>query len=96
MTADQIGPGSGVAHNHFYYPGDRFGFGYGFGIHIIPATRYRRRGSLGEVKWDGATGVYIVVARAEDMFFVLMEDAPSGRMRVQVTLKKIIDEAFEK
>src|ERR1700730_15550623 len=29
------------------------------------------------------------------MFFVLMEDAPSGRMHVQVTLKKIIYDAFE-
>jgi hypothetical protein len=34
------------------------------------------------------TGVYIVVDRAKDMFFVLMEDA-LGRMHVQVTLKKI-------
>jgi hypothetical protein len=29
------------------------------------------------------------------MFFVLMEDAPSGRMHVQVTLKQIIYDAFE-
>src|SRR5947207_1291738 len=97
MTTDHIGPGSGVARNFFYYPGDGFGFGYGFGIrtdagHAVPPPP----GSLGEVKWDGATGVYIGVDRAQDMFFIVMENSPSGRMHVEVTLKKIIYDAFVK
>jgi CubicO group peptidase (beta-lactamase class C family) len=97
MTSDHIGPGSGVARNYFYYPGDGFGFGYGFGIRTDPGNAVPPPpGSLGEIKWDGATGVYIVVDRAQDMFFVLMENSPSGRMHVQVTLKKIIYDAFEK
>jgi CubicO group peptidase (beta-lactamase class C family) len=97
MTTDHIGPGSGVARNYFYYPGDGFGFGYGFGIRTDPGNAVPPPpGSLGEIKWDGATGVYIVVDRAQDMFFVLMEDSPSERMRVQVTLKKIVYDAFAK
>jgi CubicO group peptidase (beta-lactamase class C family) len=97
MTTDHIGPGSGVARNYFYYPGDGFGFGYGFGVRTDPGNAVPPPpGSLGEIKWDGATGVYLVVDRAEDMFFVLMEDSPSGRLHVQVTLKKIIYDAFEK
>jgi CubicO group peptidase (beta-lactamase class C family) len=97
MTADHIGPGSGVARDFFYYPGDGFGFGYGFGVRTDPGNAVPPPpGSLGEIKWDGATGVYLVVDRAEDMFFVLMEDSPSERMRVQVTLKKIIYDAFGK
>ncbi len=97
MTTDHIGPGSGVARNYFYYPGDGFGFGYGFGIRTDPGIAVPPPpGSLGEIKWDGATGVYFVVDRAQDMFFVVMQDAPSGRMHVQVTLKKIIYDAFEK
>jgi len=40
--------------------------------------------------------VYLVVDRAQDMFFVVMENSPSGRLHVQVTLKKIIYDAFEK
>ncbi len=97
MTTDHIGPGSGVARNYFYYPGDGFGFGYGFGIRTDPGNAVPPPpGSLGEIKWDGATGVYLVVDRAQDMFFVLMEDAPSGRMPVQVTLKKMIYDAFAK
>jgi CubicO group peptidase (beta-lactamase class C family) len=97
MTSDHIGPGSGVARNYFYYPGDGFGFGYGFGIRTDPGNAVPPPpGSLGEIKWDGATGVYLVVDRAQDMFFVLMQNSPSGRMHVQVTLKKIIYDAFEK
>jgi CubicO group peptidase (beta-lactamase class C family) len=97
MTTDHIGPGSGVERDYFYYPGDGFGFGYGFGVrtdsgNAVPPPP----GSLGEIKWDGATGVYIVVDRAQDMFFVLMENAPSERMHVQVTLKKIVYDAFGK
>src|SRR3979490_3236876 len=97
MTTDHIGPGSGVARNYFYFPGDGFGFGYGFGIRTDPGNAVPPPpGSLGGVKWDGATGVYFVVDRAQDMFFVLMENSPSGRMHVQVTLKKIIYDAFGK
>src|SRR4030088_3559709 len=97
MTTDHIGPGSGVARNFFYYPGDGFGFGYGFGIRTDPGNAVPPPpGSLGEIKWDGATGVYLVVDRAQDMFFVLMENSPSGRMHVQVTLKKMIYDAFGK
>jgi len=97
MTTDHIGPGSGVARNYFYYPGDGFGFGYGFGIRTDPGNAVPPPpGSLGEIKWDGATGVYIVVDRAQDMFFVVMENSPAGRMHFQVTLENIIYDAFEK
>ena len=97
MMTDHIGPGSGVARNYFYYPGDGFGFGYGFGIRTDPGNAVPPPpGSLGEIKWDGATGVYIVVDRTEDMFFVVMQDSPSGRMHVITTIKKIIYDAFEK
>jgi CubicO group peptidase (beta-lactamase class C family) len=97
MTTDHVGPGAGVARNYFYYPGDGFGFGYGFGIRTDPGMAMPPPpGSLGEIKWDGATGVYLVVDRTEDMFFVVMQDAPSGRMHVNTTVKKIIYDAFEK
>jgi CubicO group peptidase (beta-lactamase class C family) len=97
MTTDHIGPGAGVARNFYYYPGDGFGFGYGFGVRTDPGlAKIPPPGSLGEIKWDGATGVYIVVDRAEDMFFVVMQDSPSGRQHVNVTVKKMIYDAFEK
>ena len=97
MTTDHIGPGAGVARNYYYYPGDGFGYGYGFGIRTDPGNASPPApGSLGEIKWDGATGVYLVVDRAEDMLFVVMQDSPSGRMHVITTIKKIIYDALEK
>ena len=97
MTTDHIGPGAGVARNYYYYPGDGFGYGYGFGIRTDPGNASPPApGSLGEIKWDGATGVYLVVDRAEDMFFVVMQDSPSGRMHVITTIKKIVYDALEK
>jgi CubicO group peptidase (beta-lactamase class C family) len=97
MTTDHIGPGSGVERNYWYFPGDGFGFGYGFGVRVEPGEAVPPPpGSLGEIKWDGATGCYLVVDRAQDMFFVLMENSPSGRMHVQVNVKKMIYDALEK
>ena len=97
MTTDHIGPGTGVARNIYYYPGDGFGHGYGFGIRTDPGiNRPIQPGSLGEIKWDSASGVYIVVDRAEDMFFVVMQNSPSGRMHVITTVKKMIYDALEK
>ena len=97
MTTDHIGPGSGVARNYFYYPGDGFGFGYGFGVRTDPGNAVPPpAGSPGEIKWDGATGAYLVVDRAQDMFFVVLQNAPSGRLHVQVNVKKLVYDAFEK
>jgi hypothetical protein len=52
-------------------------------------------GDLGELKWDGASGCYFVIHRKQDMFFVLLEQTPSERQRVQRTLKQLIYEAME-
>jgi CubicO group peptidase (beta-lactamase class C family) len=96
MTSDHIGPGTGVGRNVYYYPGDGFGYGYGFAIRSDPGvTRPVPPGSLGEIKWDSAGGVYLMVDRAEDMFLVVMQDSPSWRMPVITTIKKIIYGAFE-
>jgi CubicO group peptidase (beta-lactamase class C family) len=97
MTTDHIGPGSGVARNYFYYPGDGFGFGLGFGIRTDPGNAVPPPpGVIGEIKWDGASGTYFAVDRVNDMFFILMENSPSERQRIQPALKRMIYDAFEK
>ena len=97
MTTDHIGPGSGVQRNFFYFPGDGFGFGYGFGVRTDPGNAVPPPpGSPGEIKWDGATGAYLVVDRAQDMFFIVLENAPSARQHVQINVKKLVYDAFEK
>jgi CubicO group peptidase (beta-lactamase class C family) len=97
MTTDHIGPGSGVARDAFYFPGDGFGFGYGFGIRTDPGKAVPPPpGAIGEIKWDGASGTYFVVDPANDMFFVLLENSPSQRTRIQPALKRIIYDALGK
>lgn len=96
MATDQIGPGSGVGRDYFYFPGDGFGFGLGLAVRTDPGgAKPPPPGDLGELKWDGATGCYFVVDRKQDMFFVLMEQTPSERQRIQKTLKQLIYEAME-
>jgi CubicO group peptidase (beta-lactamase class C family) len=97
MTTDHIGPGSGVERDFYYFPGDGFGFGYGFGIRTDPGKAVPPPpGSLGEIKWDGASGTYFVIDPAQDMFVLLMQNAPSEHVRIQAELKKLVYDAFEK
>jgi len=96
MATDQIGPGAGVGRDFFYFPGDGFGFGLGLAIRTDPGNaKPPPPGDLGELKWDGASGCYFVVDRKQDMFFVLLEQTPSERQRIQRTLKQLIYEAME-
>jgi CubicO group peptidase (beta-lactamase class C family) len=96
MTTDQVGPGSGVGRDYFYFPGDGFGFGLGLAVRTDPGNaKPPPAGSLGELKWDGASGCYFVIDRKQDMFFVLLEQTPTERQRIQRTAKKLIYEAME-
>jgi CubicO group peptidase (beta-lactamase class C family) len=96
MASDHVGPGSGVSHEVFYFPGDGFGYGFGFGVRVEPGvSKPPPPGSLGELKWDSASGGYFVIDRRQDMFFVLLEQTPSERMHIQPAVKKLIYEALE-
>jgi CubicO group peptidase (beta-lactamase class C family) len=96
MTTDHVGPGAGVGRDYLYFPGDGFGFGLGFGVRTNPGlAKPTPPGDLGELKWDGASGCYFVIDRKQDMFFVLMEQTPSERQKIQPMVKKLIYEAME-
>jgi CubicO group peptidase (beta-lactamase class C family) len=96
MSSDHVGPGSGVERDYFYFPGDGFGFGLGLGVRTDPGNaKPPPAGSLGELKWDGASGCYFAIDRKQDMFFVLLEQTPSERQKIQPAVKKLIYEAME-
>jgi CubicO group peptidase (beta-lactamase class C family) len=96
MTTDHVGPGAGVGRDYLYFPGDGFGFGLGFGVRTNPGlAKPTPPGDLGELKWDGASGCYFVVDPKQDMFFVLLEETPSERQKIQPMVKKLIYEAME-
>src|SRR4051795_5019928 len=96
MATDHIGKGSGVARDHYYFPGDGFGMGLGLAVRTDPGNaKPPPPGSLGELKWDGAAGCYMVIDRKQDMFFVVLEQTPTERQRIQRTLKQMVYEALE-
>ena len=53
--------------------GDGFGMGLG-GLPCAPIAGNAKPppGSLGEFKWDGASGCYMVIDRKQETFFVLL------------------------
>jgi CubicO group peptidase (beta-lactamase class C family) len=96
MTRDHVGPGAGIGRDYLYFPGDGFGFGFGFGVRTDPGNAIPSpAGDLGELKWDGAGGCYFVVDPKQDMFFVLLQQTPSERQKIQPMVKKLIYEAME-
>ncbi|MFO1109968.1 MAG: serine hydrolase domain-containing protein [Bradyrhizobium sp.] len=95
MATDYIGKDSGVERDYFYFPGDGFGMGLGLAVRTDPGNaKPPPPGSLGELKWDGASGCYMVIDRKQEMFFVLLEQTPSERQRIQRTLKLLVYEAL--
>ncbi len=96
MATDYVGKGSGVERDYFYFPGDGFGMGLGLAVRTDPGNaKPPPPGSLGELKWDGASGCYMVIDRKQEMMFVLLEQTPTERQRVQRTLKQLVYEALE-
>jgi len=96
MTSDHIGPGSGVARDYFYFPGDGFGYGYGLAVRTGPGNaKPPSPGSIGELKWDSGSGTYFGVDPKLDMVYLLMEQTQTERGRIVPTFKKLVYDAFE-
>ena len=97
MTSDHIGPGSGVARDYFYFPGDGFGYGYGLAVRTDPGNaKPPPPGSIGELKWDSGSGTYFGVDPKLDMVYLLMEQTQAERGRIMPAFKKLVYDAFGK
>jgi len=94
MTSNHVTPASPVRKGPFYFPGDGFGYGLGFGVRIERGDN-NPPGSIGEFKWDGAGGTYFFVDPKNDMVVVFMVQSPSQRGRIQRELKQMIYDALE-
>jgi len=93
MTRNQIEPDGAIKKGPFYFPGDGFGYGLGFGVRVARGD-FNPPGTLGEFKWDGAGGTYFFVDRANNMFVMFLVQSPSQRGRIQPELKKLVYEAL--
>jgi CubicO group peptidase (beta-lactamase class C family) len=95
MTTDHIGPGSGVARDYFYFPGDGFGYGLGIGVRTDPGNaKPPPPGSIGELKWDSGSGTYFGVDPRLDMIYIMMEQTQNERGRITPAFKKLVYDAF--
>ena len=95
MTTDQIGPGSGVGRDYYYFPGD--GFGYGLGIAVRTDSGNAKPpppGSIGELKWDSGSGTYFGVDPKLDMLYIMMEQTQNERTRITPVFRKLVYSAF--
>ena len=92
MTADHVGPETGIARDYFYFPGADSGFGLGFAVRTVhlPNTSL----PLGEYRWDGVAGTFFFIDPQDDMFAICMMQTPSQRGRIQTALKTLIYEAL--
>ncbi|MBI5129713.1 MAG: beta-lactamase family protein [Rhodopseudomonas palustris] len=89
MTTDQIGPGSGVERDYFYFPGDGFGYGYGIAVRTDPGeAKPPPPGSIGELKWDGGSGTYFGVDPKLGVITILMQQTEQERGRIVPAFKK--------
>jgi CubicO group peptidase (beta-lactamase class C family) len=88
MTADHVGPGSGVKRDYYYFPGDGSGFGYGFAVRTKELAS--EPGPVGEYRWDGVAGTFFWIDPRDDMLVIVMMQAPSQRVRIEAEVRKIV------
>jgi CubicO group peptidase (beta-lactamase class C family) len=94
MASDHIGPETKIARDEFYFPGETSGFGLGFAVRTaVPANT---AWPLGEYRWDGVGGTFFFVDPKDDMFTLLMMQAPSQRGRIETELKALVYQALGK
>jgi CubicO group peptidase (beta-lactamase class C family) len=94
MASDHIGPETKIARDEFYFPGATSGFGLGFAVRTaVPANT---AWPLGEYRWDGVGGTFFFVDPRDDMFTILMMQAPSQRGRIETELKALVYQALGK
>ena len=92
MTSDHVGPAANVARDAMYFPGADSGFGLGFAVRTVDAPPF----AVGEYRWDGVGGTFFFIDPRDDMFAIVMMQAPSQRGRIQAELKRITYEALER
>jgi CubicO group peptidase (beta-lactamase class C family) len=88
MTRDHLGPG--VARDNLYFPGPRTGFGLGFAVRTSATPPF----ATGEYRWSGAGGTFFLVDPQDDMFVIVMVQAPSRLGQNEIEVRRLLYEAL--
>jgi CubicO group peptidase (beta-lactamase class C family) len=90
MTADHLGPITGAP--DLLLPG--YGFGLGFAIRLQPGISHVP-GSVGQYFWGGLAGTTFWVDPAEQLFAILMIQAPGQRDYFRTLFRDLVYAAFD-
>ena len=88
MTTDHLGPA--IARDNFYFPGPRTGFGLGVAVRTAATPPY----AIGEYRWSGAGGTFFLADPQDDMFVIVMVQAPSRLGQNEVEVRRLVYEAL--
>jgi CubicO group peptidase (beta-lactamase class C family) len=100
MTADHLPPGTQYGPNLFTLLGGLAPspvVGYGFGLGFAVRTQEGRSpvpGSVGDYFWAGAYGTYFWVDPEQELYAVLMMQAPADRLQYRYALRQLVYQAF--
>ena len=86
MGSNHSPPSTGVVPGPYYLPAPGYGFGLGFAVRTEQGVS-AIEGSVGEMSWGGAGGIYFWIDPKESMLVIVMMRAPSQRLRIRNTLK---------
>ncbi|MGC2084985.1 MAG: serine hydrolase domain-containing protein [Bradyrhizobium sp.] len=86
MTRDHLNPA--IAHDNLYFPGPRTGFGLGVAVRTEATPPF----ATGEYRWSGAGGTFFLVDPQDDLFVIMMVQAPLGRNEIEV--RRLVYEAL--
>ncbi len=93
MASDHIGPGTGIVQVPAAFPGPLLGPGHGFGLGFSVRTEAGGSvapGSIGEFGWTGIAGTHFWIDPREEMFVVILTQAPTQRQRLRTVLKTLV------
>lgn len=90
MTADHLGQRPAI--------GDLLPPGYGFGLGVAVRTAAGlapQPGSVGQYYWSGIGGTFFFVDRAEDLFALLLMQAPNQRLHYRNVFRQLVYAAVD-
>jgi CubicO group peptidase (beta-lactamase class C family) len=90
MTADHLGPITGAP--DLLLPG--YGFGLGFAVRLLPGISHVP-GSVGQYFWGGLAGTTFWVDPAEQLFAIMMIQAPGQRDYFRTLFRDMVYAAFD-
>ncbi|BAM90800.1 putative beta-lactamase [Bradyrhizobium oligotrophicum S58] len=85
MTRDHV-VGVGIRRDDLYFPGADHGFGLGFSVRITERPPL----PSGEYGWDGVGGTFFFIDPADDLFVIVMMQAPSQRGRIASDVRQLV------